>query len=172
MKIKGEILFFIVVLSTLNLFSQKLKVGSKMPSFELMDQYGEYFNSNDYLNKQSLVVFFYTKDKSPICTREVLEFNKSIEKFKNQNAVVVGINSGSFVTHREFVVKYQLKYPILYDRNGEVQKAFNVPNIKRTKNPQRYTFVVNKKGFIQKIFHMDDNAEIHIIESLKILDTN
>ena len=62
-----------------------------------------------------------------------------------------------------------MAYQILYDRNGEVQKKFKVPNIKKTKLPQRYTFVIDKNGIIQKIFHMDDNAEIHIIESLKTL---
>ena len=162
------LLFFLTVFT--NSFAQKIKVGSRMPQFELIDQFGEYFNSLDYLNKQPMVVFFYTKDEAPICTREVLEFNNNIAKFKEFNAVVVGINPASVVYHRKFVIKLELEYSILFDRNSDTQKKFKVPNVKGTKNPQRYTFVIDKKGIIQKIFHSDDNAEIHIIESLKTLE--
>ncbi len=173
MKIKLEHLILGLLFSFtvfINSFSQKIKVGSRMPQFELMDQYGEYFNSLDYLNKQPLVVFFYTKDETPICTREVLEFNNKFDQFKEFNAVVVGINPASIVYHRKFVIKLELKYPILFDRNSDTQKRFRVPNVKGTKNPQRYTFVIDKKGIIQKIFHSNNNAEIHIIESLKTLE--
>jgi peroxiredoxin Q/BCP len=172
MKIKLEHLILTLLFSLtffINSFSQKIKVGSRMPQFELMDQFGEYFNSLDYLNKQPLVVFFYTEDEAPTCTREVLEFNNKFEQFKELNAVVVGINPASIVYHRKFVIKLELKYPILFDRNSDTQKKFKVPNVKGTKNPQRYTFIVDKKGVVQKIFHSDNNAEIHIIESLKTL---
>ena len=155
---------------TINSFSQKIKVGSRMPQFELIDQYGEYFNSLDYINKQPMVVFFYTKDDSPTCTREVLAFKNKFDEFKELNTIVVGINPASIVYHRKFVIKLDLKYSVLFDRNSEVQKKFKVPNVKGTKNPQRYTFIVDKKGIIQKIYHSDDNAETHIIESLKTLE--
>jgi len=161
---------FVVFLFLTNSYSQKLKVGSRMPSFELINQDGDYFNSLDYLNKKNIIVFFYTEDESTICTREVIEFNNNIKKFTELNAIVVGINPASLVSHRKFVIKLELKYQILYDRNNDAQKKFKVPNVKRTKNPQRYTFVIDKSGIIQKIFHYDDNAEIHIIESLKTLE--
>jgi len=173
MKIKLERLILTLLFSFIlitNSYSQKIKVGSRMPQFELMDQFGEYFNSRDYLNKQPMVVFFYTEDESPTCTREVMEFNSKKDKFKELNTVVVGLNPASIVYHRKFVIKLELAYQILFDRNNDIQKKFKVPNVKGTKNPQRYTFVVNKKGIIQKIFHSDNNAEIHIIESLKTLE--
>ena len=168
MKIK--VLIFILFFLLTNSYAQKIKVGSRMPHFELMDQHSEYFNSKDYINKQPMVVFFYTKDEHEICTREIIAFNKNISKFKDLNAVVVGINPASIISHRRFVIKLQLDFPILYDRNSNVQKYFRVPNVKKTENPQRYTFVVDKKGIIQKVFHYDTNAEIHIIESLKTLE--
>ncbi len=162
-------LFFMLILFNYN-YSQRMKVGSRMPQFELLDQHGEYFNSLNFLNKKPLVVFFYTEDESPMCTREVLAFNAKMEKINELGAKVVGINPASVVYHRKFVIKLELAYPILFDRNNTVQKKFKVPNVKGTKKPQRYTFVVDKKGIIQKIFHMDDNAEIHVIEALKTLE--
>jgi len=164
------LILFSCFLALSNVFSQKIKIGNRMPNFELMDQHGEYFNSSDYIGKQPMIIFFYTKDESEISTREVVAFNKQIEKIKKLNAVVVGINPASIVYHRRFVIKLELKYPILFDRNNDIQKKFEVPNVKKTKNPQQYTFVIDKKGFIQLILHNDTNAEIHVIESIKALE--
>ena len=171
MNVNKYILILFIYFQVLpNSFSQKIKVGNRMPNFELMDQHGEYFNSSDYIGKQPMIVFFYTKDESEISTREVVAFNKQIKKIKELNAVVVGINPASVVYHRRFVIKLDLKFPVLFDRNSDTQKKFKVPNIKGTKNPQRYTFVIDKNGFIQRIFHYDTNAEIHVIESIKALE--
>ncbi len=173
MKKKLTINYFITLLLLLFCtfsFSQKVRVGDRMPQFELLDQFGEYFDTLDYINKQPMVVFFYTEDEAEICTREVIAFNKSIQEFKDLNAIVVGINPASVIFHRRFVIKLQLEYPILFDRNSEVQKMFRVPNYKKTKKPERFTFIIDKQGIIQKVFHNNDNAEIHIIESLKTLN--
>jgi len=169
MKIKLYLVFTFLAFFIINSYSQQITVGTRMPQFELMDQHGEYFNSLDYINKQPMVVFFYTEDASPICTKEVLTFNENLEEFEKLGAVVIGINPATIISHRKFVVKLQIKYPILFDRNNQIQKNFRIPNVKKTKLPQRFTFIMDKKGIIQKIVHRDDNAEVHIIEALKFL---
>ncbi len=163
-------LFILWILFTQSVSAQKIKIGSKMPNFELMDQYSEYFETLDYKGKKALIIFFYIEDGSPICTREVIAFNEKLEDIKKLDAMVVGINPASILDHRRFVIKLGIKYPILFDRNNDVQKMFRVSNYKKTKSPQRVTFVVDKEGVIRKIFHSDDNAEIHVIEALKTLE--
>ncbi len=163
-------IFILWLLLTFSSYAQKIKVGSKMPNFELMDQYSEYFETLDYKGKKALVIFFYIEDGSPTCTREIIAFNEKLEDIKKLNAVVVGINPASIIEHRRFVIKLGIKYPILFDRNNDVQKMFRVSNFEKTKLPERVTFVVDKEGVIRKIFHSDFNAEIHVIEALKTLE--
>lgn len=161
---------FLFVLST-SLFSQKTnKSGKKIQNIELMDQYSDYFNSADYLGKKAIVAFFYTEDNAEICTRQILAFNENIEEFNKLDAIVVGINPESLLSHRDFVIKLQIKYPILFDRNNEVQKQFKVPNVRGTKNPQRYTFIIDKKGIIKRIIINNSNTKIHIIQALQTLE--
>lgn len=165
-------LIYILILSFIfntSLFSQKIKIGGFMPHFELMDQHSEYFNSKDYIDNKAMVVFFYTKNNSPTCTRQVLSFNNRIQEFKDLNAVVVGINPASVIYHRKFVIKLNIEFPVLFDRNSFIQKKFKVPNIKKTKTPQRYTFIVDKNGIIKNIIRDNENADLHIIEALKTL---
>lgn len=163
-----SLIILICVFSYTSFFGQRLKIGDRMPSFELMDQHSDYFNSDDYLNKKNLIVFFYTEDSEAISTREVIAFNEALAQFKALNTVVVAINPASIVYHRKFVIKLNINYPVLFDRNSDIQKRFKVPFYKKTKNPERYTFVIDKKGIIQRIFHNDDNAEIHVYEALNM----
>ena len=46
-----------------------LKVGDRIPHFELLNQHGELFNSETVLGVKPLVVYFYPKDETPGCTR-------------------------------------------------------------------------------------------------------
>ena len=77
------------------IFSQNtknLKIGDKMPRFFLEDQNGNFFDSNDYLGKQSLVLFFYPKAGAPVCTAQACSFRDNISEFKKLGAKIVGIS--------------------------------------------------------------------------------
>ena len=44
-----------------------LKVGDRIPHFELLNQHGELFKSETVLGVKPLVVYFYPKDETPGC---------------------------------------------------------------------------------------------------------
>ena len=46
-----------------------LTIGTKAPSFELMDQNGKLHKLEDYLGKK-VILYFYPKDNTPGCTKE------------------------------------------------------------------------------------------------------
>lgn len=156
-----------------NLQAQNLlKIGDQIPEFYLLDQYGREFNSLDYVGKQPLVIFFYTEDDSETCTKQICLFRDNYPKFKNLNAKIIGINPGYLYYHTLFANKNKIPYTILADKNNYVQKKFGVPNVKRTSNPKRYTFIIDNKGIIRHIYHNKKNVESHIEIALRTLNNN
>ena len=52
-----------------------LKIGDKMPSFEVQDQDGNIVKSEDLLsNGKKTIVYFYPKDNTSGCTAEACSF--------------------------------------------------------------------------------------------------
>ena len=51
-----------------------IEVGDKLPVFELLNQKGELFNPSNLIGKKHLVLFFYPKDFTPGCIKEVCSF--------------------------------------------------------------------------------------------------
>jgi peroxiredoxin len=56
----------------------KVKVGSVAPNFTLPSQSGEIESLEDFLGDKSVVLFFYPKDDSPGCTKQVCAFSGTI----------------------------------------------------------------------------------------------
>ena len=57
-----------------------LTIGTKAPSFELMDQNGKLHKLEDYLGKK-IILYFYPKDNTPGCTKEACEYNANLANF-------------------------------------------------------------------------------------------
>jgi peroxiredoxin Q/BCP len=65
--------------------------------------------------RNTVVLFFYPKDDSPGCTREVCVFRDSFEEFGKLDAEVIGISSDSVESHRSFAIKHDLSFTLLSD---------------------------------------------------------
>lgn len=73
-----------------------------------------------------LVVYFYPKDATPGCTIQGHEYTKLLEEFKNLNAQVVGVSTGSVESKIKFAEKQKYQHLLLADVNGELGQAFDV----------------------------------------------
>ena len=150
------------------------------PNFELPDQNGKIHTLGDYTGKW-LVVFFYPKDGSLNCTREVCAFQDEYNIIKQfGNAEVVGVNSESVGSHKHFSDKQGLSFPLLSDDNGKVTKAFgawrgNKPKLYDIVFPtRRNTYLVNPEGQIIKEYIAVDPIKHpeEVIQDLQKLQTN
>ncbi len=145
-----------------------LKIGDNVPGFSLKDQNGNEFHLNELLGKKPLVIFFYPKDYTPGCTKEVCDFRDSYEDFQEMGAEVIGISSDSEKTHRRFAQSYKLPFTLLSDKAGKVRKLFKVESKFFNLLPGRETFVVDKSGKIIKTFN-SINATNHMPIALKAI---
>jgi len=144
-----------------------LKIGDKLPSFSAKDTNGNIFNSQDYIGKQPLVIYFYPKDNTPGCTAQACSFRDSYEEFKDLGAEVIGISSDTVTSHLKFKSKFNLPFILLSDNDKKLRKLFGVQNSLFI-IPGRETFVIDKHGVVIMVFN-SMSSEIHIIKALKAL---
>ena len=146
-----------------------LKIGDEIPSFVLKDQHGDEFKVDSIKGKKAFVLFFYPKDFTPGCTKEVCSFRDQYEDFTDLGAEVIGISGDGENSHKRFAEKYKLPFILLSDEGKKVRKLFGVKGSLLGLLPGRVTFVIDKQGVVRYIFEDQFGAEKHIEESLNIL---
>src|SRR5262249_11216054 len=90
-----------------------IHAGQQAPSFTLQDSPGKAWSRDALRAKGPVVLFFYPRDESPICTREVCSFRDAHQDFVDTGATVVGVSSDSQESHAEFARKRDLPYLLL-----------------------------------------------------------
>jgi peroxiredoxin Q/BCP len=144
-----------------------LKIGDKLPNFKGKDTNGNLFDSQDYIGKQPLVIYFYPKDETKVCTAQACSFRDNYEEFKDLGAEIIGISADSVQSHIKFKSKFNLPFILLSDNDKKLRKLFGVENDFLI-IPGRQTFVVDKNGFIIMVFN-SMSGTIHIEKALKVL---
>jgi thioredoxin-dependent peroxiredoxin len=144
-----------------------LGVGDVMPAFSLIDQNGNNFDSKDYVGKKIMVIYFYPKDESPVCTKESCSFRDSYSDFEKAGAIVVGINPGSVQSHKSFQENHQLPFFLLSDSANQVQKLFGVKE--KFGMTDRETFVVDLNGKIVYSFDSFMKGTAHAENALNFV---
>jgi thioredoxin-dependent peroxiredoxin len=146
----------------------KVKVGTVAPDFTLLSQAGEMVSLKDFSGSKPVVLFFYPKDDSPGCTREVCAFRDNFEEFGKLAAEVIGISSDSVESHRSFAVKHDLSFTLLSDGAGNIRSLYGVPKTFGL-FPGRVTYVIDIEGVVRHVFASQLSVERHVQEALAAL---
>nr|WP_315162463.1 peroxiredoxin [uncultured Flavobacterium sp.] len=146
-----------------------LKVGDKLPVFKAKDADGNDFDSQEFVGKKPLVIYFYPKDNTPGCTAEACSFRDRFEDFKDLGAEIIGISSDSVVSHQKFAKQYKLPFILLSDEDKKIINLFGVPSGLLGLMPGRVTYVVDKNGIIKLIFNSSLMATKHISKALEVI---
>ena len=133
-----------------------LKVGQKAPTFALSDDKGKVVKLSDFKGK-TVVLFFYPKDDTPGCTTEACSFRDGLVSMKRRGAVVLGVSPDSVESHKKFVNKFDLNFPLLSDVEKKMLLAYGVWKEKsmygrKYMGVERTTFVIDGNGKIAVIF--------------------
>ena len=145
-----------------------LKVGDRIPHFELLNQHGELFKSETVLGVKPLVVYFYPKDETPGCTAEACSFRDHYEEFLELGAEVIGISSDGVKSHQKFATRHKLPFVLLSDSKKKVQRLFKLPKILFGLFTKRITFVIDKDGMVSYV-HSSLMPDTHIKKALQQL---
>jgi thioredoxin-dependent peroxiredoxin len=147
---------------------RSLRPGDKAPDFALATLTGKSVGLSDFLGRTELVLFFYPKDNSAVCSAEACSFRDQYQDFCDAGATVVGISSDSADSHRRFAERLKLPFILLSDPGGSVRKRYRVP---RTLGliPGRTTFLIDRNGIIQRVFSSQFQPAKHVSEALDAL---
>lgn len=147
-----------------------LQVGDKIQNFAAIDTNGNLFDSNEVIGKKPVVVYFYPKDNTRVCTEQACSFRDQYEDFKSLGAEVIGISSDSLKSHQNFASRYKLPFILLSDADKKLRRLFGVPNDLFGLIPGRVTYVADKDGIVRLVFN-SMSGKIHIEKALEILKT-
>lgn len=138
------------------------KVGDKAPAFSAKDQDGKTVKLADFAGKQAVLLYFYPKDDTPGCTKEACGFRDRIEDLKKQDVAILGVSRDDAESHKKFIAKHSLNFPLLVDTDGKITEAYGAAMPNRPMS-RRVSFLIDKSG---KIVHVTDtgSADTHLAE--------
>lgn len=143
-----------------------LKAGDKAPSFKLSSDGGRTVSSSTLKGKR-YVLFFYPKDSTPGCTREVCAIRDTLPAFNKLGVPVFGVSADPVKAHDKFVEKYQLNFPLLSDPEHTLLEAYGVW-VEKSLYGRKYfgilrsTFVIDANGRVEAVWEKvspDTHAE-------------
>jgi peroxiredoxin len=128
-----------------------LNTGVSAPDFEIIGTDGDeirQYSLADLTESGAAVLLFYPFDFSPVCTAELCEFRDSEWLTVTPELDVVGISTDSTYSHRVFIERNDLPFPLLSDHDGSVSDAYDVLEDELEEHPQvssRAVFLVDEE---------------------------
>jgi len=145
-----------------------MTMNSPAPELSGVTQTGAMIRLADFRGQSAVVVFFYPKDNTAICTKEACAFRDAYEDFVQAGATVIGVSSDSVAKHQAFANGHALPFLLVADTDGTWRKAFGVPKTLGI-FPGRVTYVIDRAGVIRHIFNAQFAAGRHVEEALQIV---
>lgn len=156
--------------------NSKLEIGNKAPSFKALAVGGEYGEGSEVslgdFKGKTLVLYFYPKDDTSGCTKQACAIRDNWSELKAK-ATIFGISIDSVASHKKFIDKYELPFPLLSDPEKKLVESFGVWVEKsmygrKYMGTERTTFVIDGDGKIKAIFPKVKPDE-HVDKLLKVL---
>jgi len=147
-----------------------LTIGSPAPIFEAKDQNGNLIKLADFRGKK-VVLYFYPKDDTPGCTAEACDLRDNYDRLLSQGYVVLGVSSDDEKSHRKFIEKYNLPFPLIADTDLIVHQLYDTWQEKSMYGKKymgtvRTTVIIDEQGNIANIITKVD-TKAHTKQILK-----
>lgn len=133
-----------------------MNIGDKAPEVLGMNENGEEIRLSQYKGKK-LVLYFYPKDNTSGCTAEACSLRDNYAELHKQGYEVIGVSVDNAASHRKFIDKYELPFPLIADTDKKLVEAMGVWGEKSMYGRKymgtfRTTFLINEEGIIEKIY--------------------
>ncbi len=102
--------------------------GQPAPDFTLPSTAGE-ITLSQRCKDRSVLLVFYPGDDTPVCTKQLCDYRDHLGVFEDLGVDVLGINPQSLDSHRKFVEKHGLTFPLLADVDKSVCRSYGALNL-------------------------------------------
>lgn len=137
--------------------NKPLAAGDAAPDVALKLHDGKEVRLSSLKGKQVLV-YFYPKDDTPGCTIEAQGLKDGWADIQAAGLEVYGVSMQDADSHKAFIDKYSLPFPLVVDTDGAVAKAFRVPT--KLTFASRQSFLIGKDGKIKQVW-LEVNPKEH-----------
>ena len=140
------------------------------PDFEAKIETGETIKLSDYRGKK-VVLYFYPKDATPGCTAQACNLRDNYDALLKAGYVVLGISSDDEKSHKKFIEKQNLPFPLIADTDLKVHEAYGTW-VEKSMYGRKYmgtartTFVIDEQGKIAEVIAKVDTKN-HTAQILK-----
>jgi peroxiredoxin Q/BCP len=139
-------------------------VGDVAPDFEATDANGGTIRLSDYRGKKNVVLYFYPRDNTPVCTKEACGFRDMYATLQSGDTEVIGVSTDADESHRDFASKHALPFPLVSDPERRIAARFGAARslLGLFERTQRVTFVIDKAGRVAQAITGEIRASVHI----------
>lgn len=152
----------------------ELSAGMQAPAINSKDQDGNAISLDQFSGK-TVVLYFYPKDDTPGCTAEACDFRDNHQDLISKGIVVLGVSVDDEQSHKKFISKHSLPFPLLADTDHKIVNDYGVwveKNMygKKYMGVNRRTFIIDENGLIKDVIKKVDtkNASAQVLELLSV----
>lgn len=132
-----------------------IEIGQKLPEILGKDQDGNEIKLSDFAGKK-LVLYVYPKDNTPGCTNQACNLRDNYSALLNQGYAILGASIQSEASHKKFIEKYSLPFPIIADTDKVLVELLGVYGEKKMcgkvgMGTFRTTFITDENGVVTRI---------------------
>ena len=124
------------------LFAQEkpegLFINSKAPDFRSTDQYGNEIRLRDVLKDSVVVLIFHRGQWCPYCNKQLKKLEDSLPLIKSKGARLIAITPEKPEFISKTIEKTKASYPLIYDNEMKIMKAYGVAFEVDEKTVSRY----------------------------------
>jgi peroxiredoxin Q/BCP len=141
----------------------ELKAGDPAPPFRATAVGGKYGDGREValgdFKGRTVVLYFYPKDDTPGCTAQACALRDGWGQF-SAKADLFGVSVDPAKSHRKFIDKHSLPFPLLSDESHAIVEAYGVwveksMYGKKYMGAERSTFVIGPdakiRGILRKV---------------------
>lgn len=132
-----------------------METGDKVADLLGVDQDGKEVRISDYPGKK-IILYFYPKDLSSGCTLQAQNLRDNKDELEAAGYQIIGVSPDSEATHRKFIDKNTLNFPLIADTEHKLADTFGVWGEKsmygrKYMGVYRTTFIIAPDGTIERI---------------------
>ena len=132
-----------------------MESGTIIPDILGTDQDGNIIRRSDYPGR-SIALYFYPKDSTSGCTAQACNLRDNYQSLLDAGYQVIGVSVDSADSHKKFIAKNSLPFPLITDTDHKLVTEFGVWGEKSMYGRKymgtfRTTFIISPSGEVTRI---------------------
>jgi len=146
-----------------------LQLGDPAPAFHGVDQRKQRVSLEELTRDHVVVLYFYPRDFTPICTRQACMFRDAFEELSGRGVAIVGVSVDDSQSHERFGEHHQLPFSLLADPDKTIARSYKVLRVFGG-TTKRVTYVIDQNRVIRGAFHHELMAGSHLKDIRRTLE--